>query len=1211
VSYLIGNPQNESSYLSNSAIPVLGPTGPTGGSSEGGITLSTGTGPKGATGPTGPTGATGPQGPVGLGLGFCGPTAPIVFLHLDDQGNEVFGSRTYDYKNYRFVGICGSPQHSLVFFGSTGTTGGGFTFTVPGIFKRGVYNGVASDIRGATGRTGSTGGLFITNVGDGIPLLSELSGATAYFKTLSEGDDVNISVFDDTIYLGGIAANGPDGIDMGLTGELLFMSTQGGSYADGASGTFFHASTTTSKPVSGASAYHESLSLRIGDQREIIKRHGNVRGFTVYAVGHAENSLTDVNINLSEGNTHKIYCGATTGYIRFPEATNPSGTTHDIVDTLTIILQGGANAGVVAGNDNLGVPPLTNHIDIFDSRTSEKFVFGNRYADDPDTTSNKGWNELKLSDGVDIFTFQKVISGNKLKWRPMNPSLGFTGDSRLGEDETTLGSCCEFRVSDDNFIGCTDYSTRAECVDKNTDSIRTLFTETTLCANSSCETFEGACCSMGSCTRSNATECELVGGYFVPGINCDTPGFDCNGFPCDEPIIPTGACCFYDPVNECNSCMDLTEDQCAKLNGQFNAGKNCLQSPCPEPPCPTGSCCSIDPNNPLNTICSETSEYLCSNVMENGVFFGDGTVCCGNSYPQGEIWIGAWCNSDTRNIEWLVGDQEEVQNAIDAASIDNPQLCSNLIRWNRPSDPFPQAWITGFATDPSDGTNYDSVSEAICSNLSCGCDCQAQAVDIQNEINGTCCFPYSVEDEAGLGCDHLWPYDKYTCEQVTGSPDNWKPGTPQQNGLNCIEGIGCGIDAPPDVDGCIDCTGRGACCNTGVCTYTDSQECEALGGEYQGDGTLCGVPDPGVDWSGDCCDQLTGPCCYGESCVSDVTPYECYQSGGVFQGVGKSCEDIDIDCCEHEEEEETTGACCCDGCGCTPDITQSECLARNDIPECENCTWFPEETCQTIDCGPDCEVENVGECPPPAERISWDIFIPVVITGGRNIWEELGSASSGNYYWGGLNPANLGTGSNPAQVYDCPNGDCEANLFAQTRSSDGFYNTHGWYWTWGYNNDPDGANCFWDWGAGNHPENRSGPLNYAGMVENQIETGYQTFYQFDYGETLARYWNSDSPINNYLSAGGLYAASITMVDRGVYGNVPQNSVNVFKKLQQINEDPALSVSFTHVSPDGQAANPDPAGLVVPIFSGNNYYLPSKDELSFLVHQYQNFPALSS
>mgnify|MGYP003123133610 FL=1 len=354
----------------------------------------------------------------------------------------------------------------------------------------------------------------------------------------------------------------------------------------------------------------------------------------------------------------------------------------------------------------------------------------------------------------------------------MNPSLGFTGDSRLGEDETTLGSCCEFRVSDDNFIGCTDYSTRAECVDKNTDSIRTLFTETTLCANSSCETFEGACCSMGSCTRSNATECELVGGYFVPGINCDTPGFDCNGFPCDEPIIPTGACCFYDPVNECNSCMDLTEDQCAKLNGQFNAGKNCLQSPCPEPPCPTGSCCSIDPNNPLNTICSETSEYLCDNVMENGVFFGDGTVCCGNSYPQGEIWIGAWCNSDTRNIEWLVGDQEEVQNAIDAASIDNPQLCSNLIRWNRPSDPFPQAWITGFATDPSDGTNYDSVSEAICSNLSCGCDCQAQAVDIQSEINGTCCFPYSVEDEAGLGCDHLWPYDKYTCEQVTGSPDN-------------------------------------------------------------------------------------------------------------------------------------------------------------------------------------------------------------------------------------------------------------------------------------------------------------------------------------------------------------------------------------------------------------------------------------------------------
>ena len=44
MSYLVGNPQNASSYLSNSAVPVFGPTGGTGGSSvEGsGITLSTG-----------------------------------------------------------------------------------------------------------------------------------------------------------------------------------------------------------------------------------------------------------------------------------------------------------------------------------------------------------------------------------------------------------------------------------------------------------------------------------------------------------------------------------------------------------------------------------------------------------------------------------------------------------------------------------------------------------------------------------------------------------------------------------------------------------------------------------------------------------------------------------------------------------------------------------------------------------------------------------------------------------------------------------------------------------------------------------------------------------------------------------------------------------------------------------------------------------------
>ena len=77
------------------------------------------TGPEGSTGPTGPTGDYGPgtvTGPTGVGFGFCGATAPIIFQHLDDKGLPVFGEATGDYRYYRYAGICGNPQHSLVLF---------------------------------------------------------------------------------------------------------------------------------------------------------------------------------------------------------------------------------------------------------------------------------------------------------------------------------------------------------------------------------------------------------------------------------------------------------------------------------------------------------------------------------------------------------------------------------------------------------------------------------------------------------------------------------------------------------------------------------------------------------------------------------------------------------------------------------------------------------------------------------------------------------------------------------------------------------------------------------------------------------------------------------------------------------------------------------------------------------------------------------------
>ncbi len=54
----------------------------------------------------------------------------------------------------------------------------------------------------------------------------------------------------------------------------------------------------------------------------------------------------------------------------------------------------------------------------------------------------------------------------------------------------------------------------------------------------------------------------------------------------------------------------------------------------------------------------------------------------------------------------------------------------------------------------------------------------------------------------------------------------------------------------------------------------------------------------------------------------------------------------------------------------------------------------------------------------------------------------------------------------------------ESIIHAITRQNDGYYNTHGWYWSWGYNDDPSGQGCEWV-NQGVFPQAKSGPLNYT------------------------------------------------------------------------------------------------------------------------------------
>ncbi len=103
----------------------------------------------------------------------------------------------------------------------------------------------------------------------------------------------------------------------------------------------------------------------------------------------------------------------------------------------------------------------------------------------------------------------------------------------------------------------------------------------------------------------------------------------------------------------------------------------------------------------------------------------------------------------------------------------------------------------------------------------------------------------------------------------------------------------------------------GACClDDGTCVPDQTaEECAAIGGRFQGEGSDCSVP----------CDVLLGACCLTDgTCVPGVLEEACAAAGGIFQGGGSDCS---IPC------PQPTGACCLDDGTCLPDRTAAECAA--------------------------------------------------------------------------------------------------------------------------------------------------------------------------------------------------------------------------------------------------------------------------------------------
>jgi len=84
------------------------------------------------------------------------------------------------------------------------------------------------------------------------------------------------------------------------------------------------------------------------------------------------------------------------------------------------------------------------------------------------------------------------------------------------------------------------------------------------------------------------------------------------------------------------------------------------------------------------------------------------------------------------------------------------------------------------------------------------------------------------------------------------------------------------------------CVHSGACCSeTGTCLESYEYQCENVGWNWQGHGTVC---------EDGCFQNALGACCIGTSiCIDNLLESNCNAGGGTWQGPGTSCANGDCD----------------------------------------------------------------------------------------------------------------------------------------------------------------------------------------------------------------------------------------------------------------------------------------------------------------------------
>ncbi len=277
--------------------------------------------------------------------------------------------------------------------------------------------------------------------------------------------------------------------------------------------------------------------------------------------------------------------------------------------------------------------------------------------------------------------------------------------------------------------------------------------------------------------------------------------------------------------------------------------------------------------------------------------------------PSGkQLFVEVW----TSQLRWVV------KNTITSDGVDDPnytQFTHTLsgvelhnefrVRFRVDVDSGSQNW---FIDDVYVGTNSNPPTGSCCVAGVCNISTQAMCAGTWTEAGscspnpceqptGACCVDGVCSVTTAAGCAGTWTAaavcSPNPCEVPTGaccfpssstcfilSSDqcNASGGTYNGNGSNC------------SADPCLLPTG--ACClENGSCMVMTAFECDENLGDFQGTDTPCDM--------GTCAPQ-TGACCLTDTCIV-ASAADCANQGGSFSGIGTDC----LTACQPE-----TGSCC-------------------------------------------------------------------------------------------------------------------------------------------------------------------------------------------------------------------------------------------------------------------------------------------------------------